>query len=370
MDVKDLRLGKWLAVLLCGVLVILGGIAFANYKLNPLIFSKAEQVAVAETLMSGSNVMIVDSNIDWRGIRREHIQRMNYTPEVLIFGGSRWQEATSDALPDKKMYTAFAQNDHLEDMMALTELLYSAKRMPRTLVLSVRFATFELLDKRVAWWWKTLAPEYLAMGRRLEVETRPWWEWMPYEKWQSLFSMELLMAKAEQYSKHHLTWRPATELHHDQYDITGVDGALRFSANRLKKESGANAEAAATAKGKKDAKGRLTIDRKLLAQLPVLLKFLRDQGVQVVFAQTPFHPAYYDQIKDTDYYRDLMQIETELKNVAGAAGLQVIGGFDAKEVGCAPEQFRDFNHGDSACLASILRQIKFAANGAAQASAK
>lgn len=359
MESRQLRLGRWLAVFVGATAAVLGAVALANYHLNPLTYSRSAQVAAAQALQSGRNLMVADSNIDWRGIRREHIARLGYTPDVLIFGGSRWQEAMGDTFADRKMYTAFVQNDHLEDMMALTEILHSSGRMPATLVLSVRFATFEVLDQRVAWWWKTFAPEYRAMGRRLGLETRPWYEWMAHEKWASLLSVELLAAKARQYAQHRLTWQPTERLHHPQFDVAGVDGALRFSTARLNKENERYAAATASAKGSKDAKGRLTIDRRLLAQLPPLLDFLRASGVQVVFAQTPFHPAYYAQIKGTAYQQDLDRIEDELTKVAQGRGLQVIGGFDANAVGCAPSQFRDFNHGDSACLARILRQIRF-----------
>ncbi len=195
------RLARYLAIFIACILLVLGAIGTANYLLNPLIYSPAKQARAAEALAAGQNIKIADSNIDWRGLRREHIARLPYTPEVLVFGGSRWQEAVGDSLPGRKMYTAFAQNDHLEDMMALTELPQKNNKLPETLVLSVRFATFENLDKRVAWRWKTLAPEYLEMGKRLNVETRPWHEWFPKEKWLSLFSVDLLVAKLHQYSE-------------------------------------------------------------------------------------------------------------------------------------------------------------------------
>ena len=360
MEARELAWKRWLALLVAATLGVLALVGAANYRLNPLVFSEGAKAAAGEALAAGRNVMVADSNIDWRGIRREHVRRMDATPDVLIFGGSRWQEATGDALPGKRMYTAFAQNDHLEDMMALTELLHASGRLPPTLVLSVRFATFERLEQRAAWWWKTFAPEYLAMGRRLGVETRPWWEWVPYEKWQSLFSLELLWAKARQYRQHGLTWQPTEQLHDPVHDVTGTDGALRFSASRLRKENEQYAERTSIAKGRKDARTRLTVDPQLVAQLGPLLDFLQRQGVQVVFAQTPFHPAYYEQLRGSEYLRDLDRIEGELVNVARARGLQVIGSFDARAVGCEPRQFRDFNHGDSACLAGILRQIDFA----------
>jgi hypothetical protein len=363
-----LALRRYIAIFGLGVVTLLTLIAAANYALNPLIYSRQDMAAVAEALMAGKNVKVADSNIDWRGIRREHIARMQATPDVIVFGGSRWQEATGDSLPGYAMYTAFAQNDHLEDMMGLAQLLDQHGRLPRTLVLSVRFATFEQLDKRVAWWWKMLAPEYLEMGRRLGVRTRPWQEWLPTEKWLGLFSLDLLSAKARQYAAQGLHWAPTTQLADEQFDIVGTDGALRFSSQRLRQESGDNAQRSAIAKGRKDARTRLTIDQELVAQLPALLDFLRARGVKVVFAQTPFHPAYYQQIKGTPYHHDLARIEDELKTIALRAGLQVIGGFDAVEVGCKPSQFRDFNHGDSDCLKKILAQVRMDAPSPAAAA--
>ena len=102
---------------------------------------------------------------------------------------------------------------------------------------------------------------------------------------------------------------------------------------------------------------RVKIDHALLAQLGPLVEFLKAQGVQVVFVQTPFHPAYFGAIKGSPYFDDVMEVERETRRVAAEHGVLVAGGFDASEQGCDASQYRDFNHASVNCLSGLLRQI-------------
>src|SRR5437016_1866680 len=149
---------KYAVIFLIIAAVLVGTVAALNYWLDPLSYSHAAQVEAAEIWADGRNVEMLYSDVDWRELRREHIMRMQETPDVVIFGGSRWQEASGDVLPGKRVYTAFVTNDHFEDMLGISELLYQAKRLPKTLILSVRFTTFEYLPGREAWWWKSFKP--------------------------------------------------------------------------------------------------------------------------------------------------------------------------------------------------------------------
>jgi len=182
-------------IFLLVAVVILGGIGFLNYRLNPLTYSTAEQAQAASILEAGGNITVSDANIDWRELRREHIKQMKQAPDVVIFGGSRWQEATSAVSDKKRVYNAFVSSDHFEDMMAITELLYANKRLPKTLILSVRFSTFEYLDRRHAWWWKSFAPEYQSMAARLGVPSHSWLDTASFGKYGHLLSADALLAK-------------------------------------------------------------------------------------------------------------------------------------------------------------------------------
>jgi hypothetical protein len=351
------RLLKFGLIFLAIAAVIIGTVGYLNYRLDPLTFNSAEQAKAAAALANGRSIAIPHSNIDWRELRREHIRQMKETPDIIIFGGSRWQEATSAVAPDKRVYNAFVSNDHFEDMMALTELLYSTKHLPKTLVLSVRFSTFEYLDRREAWWWKSFGPEYRTMAERLKVEAHPWWNTLPTGKWLHLLSAETIVDKLKHDDSISRDWRSTGALSDPAMDIVGPDGALRFSEQHLKTYTPDFAEHDALRRATVDRTKRLKIDPVLLSQLRTLLIFLKEQGVQTALIQTPFHPAYYSAIKGSGYFDDLMQIETDIHRIAEETGAVVRGSFDATREGCDRNDYRDFNHSRVECLSRLIAQL-------------
>src|SRR5690349_14097650 len=103
------RRSAWrLGALFVGVAaLVFGSIGTINYRYNPLTYNGEEQQMVAAALTAGSNVAIPDPNIDYRTLRARHFAQMKQTPDVILFGGSRWQEATAAVAPNKTFYNAF-----------------------------------------------------------------------------------------------------------------------------------------------------------------------------------------------------------------------------------------------------------------------
>jgi hypothetical protein len=344
------------AIFLAVAAAILGGVGYLNYQLNPLTYSGKAQSAAAEVLASGRNIAVSDANIDWRDLRRAQILQMKAAPDILIFGGSRWQEATSAIAPGKHVYNAFVSNDHFEDMMAISELLYEQHRLPRTLILSVRFSTFEYLDRRDAWWWKSFGAEYRAMAARLGVPAHSWFDTTQFGKYSHLFAADAIFAKWQKFNSNPVAWEATDAFSNPTMDIVGSDGALRFSDKRLQLQSPAFAQQDAVQMGTRHRATRLKIDGAMLDQLEKLLTFLKQQGVQVVIIQTPFHPAYYETIQGSAYFDDVMKVESETKRVANRVGVQVAGGFNAAAEGCNASQYRDFNHSSVDCLGHLVNK--------------
>jgi hypothetical protein len=336
---------------------LIGIVVLLNYRLSPLSYNSEQQFRVAQVLAGGGNVAISDANLDWRQLRRDHFTLMKDTPDIIVFGGSRWQEATAEVAPGRRFYNAFVSNDHFEDMMALTELLRATGRMPKTLLLSVRFSTFERLDKRHAGWWKSFASEYNTMARTLGIEPLPWYKTQPTEKYEQLFAADALGNKISMFLNNSEAWKPASATQENEFDVIGSDGAIRFSKKRLARENADFALQDAKTRAAKDRDSEITIDGDMLTHLEILLKYLRKSGVNVVMVQTPFHPAYFDGIKGSKYYDRVMEVERETQRIAGLAGVQVAGGFDAKSQGCEASQYRDFNHASVNCLKLLVDQV-------------
>lgn len=350
------RFQRWLPVLAI-LLVLVGGVICTNYLLDPLTYSTSAQQEAADSWVKGQSVAMLDANVDLRELRREHISRMTETPDVIVFGGSRFQEASSQVAPGKKFYNAFVSNDHFEDMMAFVQLLDANKRLPKTLVLSVRFSTFEYLGGREAWWWKSFAPEYIQMAKRLRIDTYSQGDLMNYQKYTHLLSAEAAYERLRRYSTTKAVWTATSSPQNPLMDTIAPDGSLHFSEAYLKSASRESA--------RQDVAQRLSIDRKatpqlneqLLGQMSKLLDFLKDRGVRVVMIQTPYHPVFYEGLQGTSFLKSINHIEQAVQELAKKKGITITGGFDPTSQGCVEADFRDFNHSGIDCMKKLFAKV-------------
>src|SRR5438094_6995765 len=209
-----------------GVLLIAG----ANYFLDPLHFSASGQRQVAAVLLSGKNYAVFDANMDFRGLRRKAIAQMTRTPDVIVFGGSRFELATPDLFPGKSFYNGFVHNDVFEDLVAFSGLLYEHKHLPKNLVLTVRYKTFLPIDPvlRETDEFKLFWSEYLSMADRLGIPKESWLAVVPLGYWSHLLSVDNIVR--------HVSYRldgkrqgPVEAATMDGMDVLHADGSMAFS---------------------------------------------------------------------------------------------------------------------------------------------
>src|SRR5439155_12213814 len=169
-------------------------------------------------------------------------------------------------------------------------------------------------------------------------------------------SLDMLAEHVRGYFATRVRYQATDALHDQVLGIVGADGAFRWPDETLKKQMMLS---------EKEALQRAAIDRDtspkvneaLLDHLEKLIVFLQNNGVRVVFLQTPFHPAYFQAVKGSPYMAAMTRIEEETKRIAGKHGVFVGGGFDASTQGCDVGEFRDFNHSSVNCLKNLAAQI-------------
>jgi len=362
-------LAALVAVVGAGVL----SIAAANYFLDPLHFSASGLRQVAAVLLSGKNYAVFDANMDFRGLRREAIAQMTQTPEVIVFGGSRFELATPDLFPGKSFYNAFVHNDMFEDLVAFSGLLYEHKRLPKNLVLTIRYKTFLPIDPvlRETDEFKLFWSEYISMADRLGIERESWLDVVPFGYWSHLLSVDNIVR--------HVSYRldgkrqgPVDATTLDNMDVIHAAGSMAFSkehsasfrtillsrgvtnmfssADTIDQDS----EQRATKMSKRDA---WPVDPKRLEGLRVLLAFLKEQGTHVTIAITPFHPAYWKGSMGSPYGNSLISMEERVRAIAASQGATVVGSLDPDRVGCQASNMRDFIHPDEICLKKVFKDI-------------
>jgi hypothetical protein len=330
-----------------------------NAYMNPMVYRSAYMNWIGEQMEQGQNIAIFDPNINWRALRREQIIGLNTTPEVVVSGGSRWQEAATSHVPDKIFFNAHGHSDYNEDFFAIVYLLEKNNRMPETLILSLRYRIFEPVALRKHTGWREWAPEYRAMAKKIGIEPHPSIETHRMNHWAALFSVEDLWQQIQYRMNTQELAGPTDAYTLKTLDVIGSDGSLRWSQENAARFTPDFAE--------KDARNRLArfidfdlqIDMKMVDSVKRLLAYLKKKNVNVVLAQTPFHPVFYDGIQGTKFGKTLAKIDQIGEQYAQTYGLQKVGSFNPHELGCSREEFIDWHHGTPKCLSKVFAQIDF-----------
>ncbi|MCU1292820.1 MAG: hypothetical protein JWP08_1670 [Bryobacterales bacterium] len=333
-------------------------IAAANWHLDPLNFSASGQSVVASQLHQGLNVQVRDPNLDFRGLRREQVRQMDRTPDIIAFAGSRFELASAALFPGQSYFNAFVHNDFIEDLIAFTELLDANGRLPKSLILSVRFATFLPLSARRDEEWKMFWPEYRAMADKLGIAKVPLIDNLPVSHASHLFSVSLLERQLALRLSSDETPGVTHAASHPKFDVLRSDGSLAFSAAHQGSFTPESARASAIGSAKKVAdKASWPVDAERVAMLAPLLKYLRDKGVHVAIAITPHHPAFWNALIGTPYGDALASIEAQVSKIAAGQNAVLVGSFDPAKAGCQESSFRDYIHLDEACLHKVFGKI-------------
>ncbi|HEX8115129.1 MAG TPA: hypothetical protein VF516_45690 [Kofleriaceae bacterium] len=356
-------------------LVIVGvtAVAGANYLLDPLHFRRSALHELAATLQSGKNYAVYDANMDFRALRREAVALMTTTPQIIAFGGSRFELATASMFPGRTFYNAFVHNDMYEDLVAFSGLLDDHHRLPKNLIFTVRYKTFLPIDQK---WresdeFKNFWSEYRSMADRLGIDKEPLWNVLPFAYWSNLLSIDNIRRQLSLSSKGGQQG-PVDADSMDDMDVIHADGSMSFSKEHsasfrdlLFSRGVKNMFSSASSVGE-DAEQRAAkmsqlagwpTDPGRIEGLGKLLAFLEHQGTHVTIAITPFHPAYYRRTAGSPYRKSLDAMEDSVRAAAAASGSSVVGSLDPDKVGCKESSFRDFIHPDAVCLKTVFDQI-------------
>jgi hypothetical protein len=352
---------RYLIVLFVVAAVGFIGVGVTSARLNPLVYDHDALVAVARaTVVEGKNYANYDPNIDLRALRREQIKLLPRTPDVVVFGGSRWQEFHADLLPGKYVFNAYVSNDQVEDMMAVTYLLDQAGRLPKTLILSERFSTFLPVKARAAANsndWQVWAPEYQAMAAKLGLDTNSLLDTVPIQRWSGMFYGPAVWDRMEQMRKAGATPHATSDTQTATLDVLGADGSLYWSKANRDKFTPAFVDKLVKAELRRTVNTTPGIDPALVEAMGKTIDYLRSKGVQVYLIQTPYRPDYYAAIQGKPFGNHMHHLETIAVDTATAHGAIAAGTYDPAPFGCTNAEFIDHIHPVPSCLGKVMRQM-------------
>lgn len=339
-----------------------------NYFVDPghLFGRGVPEARIAEELIAGRSV-VAGFAIDELRLQQGLAERRRHAPDVLVLGSSRAMPLSAEAFPGRAVVNASVSSASLEDAIALLELYEGHGLRPRTVFLAIEpwALNGSLRNPSVA-----LEPELQAGFRRLGRRAGSTYGALPVglkRRWLRLlspayFQASLVSLLARGFegraSRASGRGRGAAEAPRAGSSRMQPDGSVEWQPV-LAQRSPAEVEAMALAAGAR-APGYLQAgpDRDRVLLLGALLGDLASRGVRVVLWLPPFHPAAYGTLVAGNHGRGLWRGEAEVRALAAASRVPVLGSYDPARSDVAGEDFIDYNHlRRGAANALVARQL-------------
>lgn len=361
---SELGPGQYVFLMVLVVVGVLTGIAVANHSLTPLIYQEPAQAEVARTLHNGQNYALYDLNFEIRGVRRHQIRLMTKTPELIILGASHWQEAHAGLVPGVDFFNAHVHRDYYDDPIGMVGHLLDYNRLPKTLVISVRDATFTPVAERTDYLWLGGIPSFRAMEPRLGLPKRPWYEDYHLQPVLDLFSLRLAITGGLRELRAQNWPGPTDADFAEDLDIFMADGSIRWSGEHLAAFTPEYVRDRALEMAQHVRRHPPRINTDTVDAFRRMLALLQNHDVDVVLAHPPFNPQFHDAVAGSGYADHLQAVEALTRDLAAQYGARTAGSFDPARVGCTADMYIDSEHSRPVCLQKLLAQV---VSGRAQA---
>lgn len=354
---SELGPGQYVLLMVLVIVGVLTGIAFANHSLTPLIYQEPAQAEVAQTLHSGQNYALYDLNFEIRGVRRHQIRLMTKTPELIILGASHWQEAHAGLVPGVDFFNAHVHRDYYDDPIGMVGHLLDYNRLPKTLVISVRDATFTPVAERTDYLWLGGIPSFRAMEPRLGLPKRPWYEDYHLQPVLDLFSLRLAITGGLRELRAQNRPGPTDADFAEDLDIFMADGSIRWSGEHLAAFTPEYVRDRALEMAQQMRRQPPRINDDTVDAFRRMLELLQNHDVDVVLVHPPFNPQFHDAVAGSDYADHLNAVEALTRDLAAQYGARTAGSFDPARVGCTADMYIDSEHSRPVCLQKLLTQV-------------
>jgi hypothetical protein len=351
-----------LAAAIAGMMFVAVGIATA--RLNPYVYDAAAVDRAGAAMDQGQNFANYDPNIDLRALRAAEIRHMTTTPDVVLFGGSRWQEAHSELVPGHTMFNAYVSNDQVEDMLAVTYLLDQAGRLPKTMVLSLRFVSLQPLSQRNTFDWQNWGPEYSAMAVKLGLTPESYPERAPVQTWSGEFNAPGLWTRVQQVDTAKTGPAMTDETQDPTRDIIASDGSLHWSKKSEAKFTKPFVDKLVDAEYARSVNTEPNIDQAQVDMMGRLIDWLRAKGVRVMIVQSPYHPDYWNRIQGHPFATTMYNLMDVANKLAAEHGAISGGTYDpAGYPDCTAANFIDHIHPRAVCLKDVFSGLDLVPGG-------
>lgn len=295
-------------------------------------------------------------NFDHRIFQKLLINLSDKTPQMIVLGSSRSMQLSHDffGLPQDEFFNHSVSAAFIEDHLGLLAIYDQRGEFPKRILFGIDPWIFNRVDPHSNW--KTIADECYSLKKKLQgaEEESTWWS-------TDRFFSKLKTLSSFSYLKINLTLNDKVgELLLDQSpennakDIINPDGSWTIPATTRIHDQTKTMENLDTYQSYLKNYDQIS-DLDLFEKL---ITYLHKRGSKVEFFLSPYHPRGYELVQKDSVYRIVLQVEKELRALAGKHNIPVYGSYDPGVVGLTEKDFYDGIHAYGSSVKKFFPEIK------------
>ncbi|WMJ80773.1 hypothetical protein RBU49_00585 [Clostridium sp. MB40-C1] len=329
-------------IFLLPILVIL---VCTNYFIDPgNIFYKhgLYEKGIAELLSTDKNVENL-TNYDERLLQKFYVDKISDPKNLVVLGSSRSMQINSDILKEKNMFNSSVSGASLEDIMAVYGIYREKEHIPKKVMIGLDPWILNKNNNQNRW--KSINSSYFYIQNQIGIEDKT--NKKLDEKYLELVSLAYFQSAIETISKgNSITYSP-TERNYSKTNMKRSDGSLVYNEeirNRTVKESRKLSTNYVSEKPIYCLGNFDKIDDSYKNQFEKFINLMQQDGVQIEFFLSPYHPYVYKKLMDSSEYRIVDKVEKYFIQFAKSKGITVYGSYDPVTIGCTEDDFYDGMH--------------------------
>lgn len=320
-------------------------------------------------LASGKNILAPDSNYDERLKQIYVIESMDKPKDIIVFGSSRCKGINQELFSGKTFYNAGVSAASIEDFIGLYQLFYEKELLPETLILELSAWILNPKNELIHGDVPTIIPAYKRGIARLNIPVKENTAYGNYdsgdniwEKRKQLISPYYFQQAIKKLYKYKRIKRNQTlfdfsftnEKIVENELILFADGSwVSAEENRIVSKT----EALKHATTPKGLKGFSKFDADRIKEFEAFINQVLTDGVKIVFYLPPWPAMTYLRLAKSDKYSIVVKEEKYFRSLAEKYDINVIGSYDAGNLGYSLNDFADSAHLRRSAIPKMFKEL-------------
>lgn len=336
------------ALKIFGFFPILLLVILINWKIDPAnIYQKEYEGNAANILISGQNIVGMN-NYDERIFQEKIIEKSKKCPDTIILGSSRIMTLSSDAIEIENYWNHGMSGAGLFDYIGILGIYKKYGKMPKKIIIGVD--PWILNDENGDTRYQSIMLYINEFKMLFNNKDKASFKIPSFDKELQLLSLSYFQSSIEFIIKtsngKRCDYYGTLEKDGHENRIRYIDGSIEYEKNirEISVEKVNNLAKSYIAGEIYQIENYKELSKKNSLMFEKMVEYLQENGIQICFYLSPYHPLVYNYLKENKDYQMVLQAEDYFRDIAKKRKIQVYGSYDPFLLECEENDFQDGMH--------------------------